>query len=186
MSKLFLYDFITNKKSMRYLLAIVIFTVAALYWHTNNPDWMLGASAMSNIGLSIAFMTTLYGIFSYSTMDRIKAYLMLPCKKSAVFFSFVFAQYFTLLLERMSFVMVAALFFAENPAVIIAYLLLSSLVAVVLDTVFMMGLNKKRFVTAIFSLLSVASLYALLSFSQNTLLNLAVLVAMLLDSVVMS
>jgi hypothetical protein len=85
----------------------------------------------------------------------------------------------------MSFVIVADLFFAENAAVIIAYLLLSSLVTVVLDTVFMMGLNRKQFVIAIFSLLLIASLYALLSFSRNTALNLAALLAMLLLAIVL-
>jgi hypothetical protein len=178
-AKLFYYDFITDKKSMKYIAAVVMFIAAALYFRINNPHWSLGTAAMSNIGLSIAFMTTMYSIFSYSTMDRIKAYLMLPCKKSEVFFSFVFAQYYTLLLERMSFVIVAAVLFTENPAVIIAYLLLSSLAAVMLDTVFMMALNRKGFITAAFCLLSVVSLYALLSFSRNVLLNLTALIAIL-------
>jgi hypothetical protein len=83
----------TEKKIRKYMIAIVLFAAAAYYWRQSNPDWTLGASAMSGIGLSIAFMTTLYSIFSYATMDRIKAYLMLPCKKPRYFLVFVRAVF---------------------------------------------------------------------------------------------
>jgi len=182
-AKLFLYDFVTNKKIRKYIIAIVIFLVAALYYHKNNNEWMLGTAAMSNIGLSIAFLTTLYSIFSYSTIDRIKAYLMLPCKKSEVFFSFVFAQYFSLLLERMSFVIIVAAFFTKEPVLIVAYLLLSSLIAVVLDTVVLISLNKKRYFLAALSVVFIAALYVLLTYSQNSALNFTVLVVLLCISI---
>ena len=181
-AKLFLYDFITKKKIRKYAIALALFAAAAFYWRANNPGLMLGVAAMSNIGLSIAFMTTLYSIFTYSTTDRIKAYLMLPCKKSEVFFSFVFAQYFSLLLERLGFVIVAVTFFSREPAIIIAYLILSSLCAVLLDTVLLMALNQKRFVLAALALSLVARLCILLTYSRNALKNFAALAVMLLIS----
>jgi|GEM_PF-675316 len=181
-TKLFLYDFITNQKIKKYIVVIVLFFCAAFYFHKSNPEWMPGASAMSNIGLSIAFLTTMYSIFSYSTMDRIKAYLMLPCKKSEVFFSFVFAQYFSLLLERMSFVIIVAAFFVKTPITIIIYLLLSALITVMLDTTFLLSINKKKPVFATLSLAIIAGLYVLLTYSKNVIFNFSVLAVMLFIS----
>lgn len=181
-AQLFLYDFITKAKIKKYVIALILFGGAAFYWRENNPDWTLATAAMSNIGLSIAFMTTLYSIFTYSTMDRIKAYLMLPCKKSEIFFSFVFAQYFTLLLERMAFVVIVTVLFTKKPAVIIIYLLFSSLCTVVLDTVFMMGANQKKYFYSALALILTAGLYGLLGYSQHVLLNVLALALILLLS----
>ena len=181
-AKLFLYDFITKKKIRKYAIALALSVAAAYYWRANNPDWMLGVASMSNIGLSIAFMTTLYSIFTYSTTDRIKAYLMLPCKKVEVLFSFVFAQYYSLLLERLGFVIVAAAFFSREPTISIAYLLPGSLCTVMLDTVLLMAVNRKRYALAALALSLVAGLYILLTYSRNSLINFAVLAVMLLIS----
>jgi len=131
---------------------------------------------MSGIGLSMAFLSTLYSIYSYSTSERIKAYLMLPFKKSNVFFSFLFAQYFSLILERMSFVIIFALFFTKSPILIILYMILGSLTAVILDTAILMSRNTKKMPITIGSIISIAALYMLLIYSQNHILNLVALV----------
>jgi hypothetical protein len=150
-----------------------------------NPDWRLSASAMANIGLSISFLTTLYALFSYSTMDRIRAYLMLPFKKRDVFYSFVFAQYFTLLLERISFVLVAAALFTKTPFAIISHILLSSLVTVTLAVVLLMSVNRKRYAISVLSLLLIAVMYDIQAYSSGFFMNLAVLLGLLLVSILL-
>jgi hypothetical protein len=182
-AQLFLFDFVTIKKIKKYLIAIVLFGVAAFYWHDTNPGFTLGTAAMSNIGLTLAFMTTMYSLFSYATMDKIRAYLMLPSKKSEVFFAFVFAQYFALLLENVAFVIVAAILFTKEPVVIILYLLFSSLITVVLDTVFLMGMNRKRYLFPVLSVALIAGLYALLTVSADYVINATVLAAVLVLSI---
>lgn len=184
-AKLFLYDFVTNKKIKKYIIAIILFLCAAVYYRQNNQEWTLGTTAMSSIGLSVAFLTALYSIFSYSTMNRIKAYLMLPCKKSEVFFSFIFAQYFSLILERISFVIIAVIFFTKEPVLMITYLLLSSLITVILDTLILVSLNKKRYFLAVLSVVFIASIYILLTYSQNYVLIFVVLAAMLMIGIVL-
>lgn len=183
--KLFLYDFITNQKIKRYTILILLLFISAFYYHKNNPEWILKTTVMSNIGLSIAFMTTMYSIFSYSTVDRIKAYLMLPCKKSEVFFSFVFAQYFSLLMERMSFVIIAIIFFTKEPILISLYILLGSLITVILDIVFMMSLNKKKYFIMVLSIFFIVGIYILFTYSYNHIFNLSLLMIFLFISVVL-
>ena len=181
--KLFLYDFLTNRKIKQRIIAIIVFGGIALFVHSENPGWLLSGGAMASVGLSMAFLTTLYSLFSYATMERLRAYLMLPCKRSEVFFSFVFTQYLSLLLERMSFVFVIAMFFAKDALMLIAYLALSALITLILDTVILLSLNKKRmFITAI-ALVMIAAMYVLLIYSPNPIINFAVLTVFLLGSV---
>ncbi|MDR1100844.1 MAG: hypothetical protein LBL34_00550 [Clostridiales bacterium] len=183
--KLFLYDFVTNRKIIKQVAVIILFLAASMYYRSANPGVMLGGAAMYGIGLSMAFLTTLYSILSYSTKDRIKAYLMLPCKKSDVFFAFIFAQLFTLILKRMSFVIIVALLFTQNPVIMIVYLVLSALIAAVLDTVIVMSMNKKRPFLAVICVATIFALYILLIRSQNHILNLSVLIGVALISVVL-
>jgi hypothetical protein len=173
--KLFLYDFTTNKKIIKYAMAIVLLFAFALYFRTMNQGFTIGSVTMANIGLTTAFMTTLYSILSYATLDRIKAYLMLPCRKAEVFFAFVFAEYFSLVLERISFVIVIAALFTKEPFLLAAYLTLSSLIAVILDTVIVMSLNKRKILFAILSVALILLLCALLTFSQYHIVNFSLL-----------
>ena len=174
--KLFLYDFVTNRKMKRYGIAITLFFIASFCYHLINPAFYVEETTMSGIGLSMAFLSTLYGIYSYSTLDRIKAYLMLPLKKLHVFFAFIFAQYFSLILERMSFVIIFVLFFTKSPILMISYLILGSLIAVVFDTVIVMSRNNKRTLSVFLSLIIIVVSYALVLHSQYDIANLLFLV----------
>jgi len=173
--KLFLYDFVTNRRIKRYSVAIVLFFVASVCYRIINPSFYIEMTTMSGIGFSMAFLSTLYSIYSYSTLDKIKAYLMLPFKKLYVFFSFIFAQYFSLILERMSFALIFALFFTTSPILMISYLILGSLLAVILDTVIVMSRNNKKTLLVIFSLILIAISYTLVLHSQYYVANLLIL-----------
>ncbi|MGX7198762.1 hypothetical protein [Enterococcus nangangensis] len=179
-AELFLFDFVTKRKIIRTGIEIILFFAISFYYHSSNPAFMISTGVMSSIGLSMAFLTTLYSILSYSTMNRIRAYLMLPYKKSEVFFSFIFAQLFVLLLERMSFVIIVVALFVKMPVLNITYLIISAIVAVVLDTAILISMNKKQTFYLCCFVVLVAGLYTLLILSRNHVLNFWVLLCIFL------
>lgn len=66
---------------------------------------------------------------------------------------------------------------------LIAYLALSALITLILDTVILLSLNKKRMFITVIALAMISTMYFLLLYSHNPIINFAVLTVLFLGSI---
>lgn len=143
-SKMFLWDFITPKKMKNYLLCIFLFAILTQIFFEDENVFQMDSFAYSTIGIGIAFTSTAYVIYTYSTLENIQLYLTFPIGKWKLFGAYFAALWICTLIQRISFVIViivnAGSHILENSIL----LLVNSGAAVLINIGILLGKNGKR------------------------------------------
>ena len=143
-TKVFLRDFMTPKKIRNYLIAVVVFGGLIFSLSGGGESFVLSDSAGGMIGIGIAFTSTAYVIYTYSTWDKIRLYVALPIGKWKLLGGYFLALWLCTLLQRMSFVILVLAVFGKHVWENVCLLLLSSGAAVLINIGILLGRNAKR------------------------------------------
>lgn len=143
-TNVFLRDFITKEKVKRYILYILLFTVGIWLLRMNGNRIALNQKWIGLLGITVAFASTSYTIYTYSLAEKIKLYLTLPMEQYQIFFAYLFALFAVTMIQRVSFLLVILLF-AESGIVLvedIVVLITVVFVTVLLNVGIFLGRNK--------------------------------------------
>lgn len=131
-TNVFLRDFITKDKVKRYVLYLVLFTLGIGALRMNGNLIALKQELIGVLGITVAFASTSYTIYTYSLAEKIRLYLTLPMQRNQIFFAYFFALFAVTMIQRISFLLIILLF-AESGMILLEHMIL--LIAVVFVTV---------------------------------------------------
>ncbi len=131
-TNVFFRDFITKEKVKRYFLYLVLFALGIWILRMNGNLIALNQGWIGFFGITVAFASTSYTIYTYSLAEKIRLYLTLPIGRYQIFFAYFFALFVVTMIQRISFFLVLLLF-TESGVVLLEHVVL--LIAVVFVTV---------------------------------------------------
>ena len=131
-TNVFFRDFITKEKVKRYFLYLVLFALGIWILRMNDNLIALNQGWIGFFGITVAFASTSYTIYTYSLAEKIRLYLTLPIGRYQIFFAYFFALFVVTMIQRISFFLVLLLF-TESGVVLLEHVVL--LIAVVFVTV---------------------------------------------------
>ncbi len=131
-TNVFLRDFITKKKIKRYFLYLVLFALGIWVLRVNGNLIALNQEWIGLLGITVAFASTSYTIYTYSLAEKIRFYLTLPIGRYQILFAYFFALFTVTMIQRISFLLVILLF-AESGVMLLEHIVL--LITVVFVTV---------------------------------------------------
>lgn len=143
-NNIFLRDFVTFKKIKNYVIYIFLFAIFTNIFFEDKHVFQISSLACSTIGIGIAFTSTAYVIYTYSTFENMKLYLTLPIGKWKLFFSYFFALWTCTVIQRISFVIVIIINFGSNVLLNSILLLLNSGAAILINIGILLSKNGKR------------------------------------------
>lgn len=131
-TNVFFRDFITKEKVKRYFLYLVLFTLGIWILRMNGNLIALNQGWIGFFGITVAFASTSYTIYTYSLAEKIRLYLTLPIGRYQIFLAYFFALFVVTMIQRISFFMILLLF-TESGVVLLEHIIL--LITVVFVTV---------------------------------------------------
>lgn len=131
-TNVFLRDFITKKKIKRYVLYLLFFTLGMWGLKMSGNSIVLKSEIMGISGITVAFASTSYTIYTYSVAEKIRLYLTLPIQRYRIFLAYFLALFAVTMIQRISFLLIILLF-AESGIMLLEHMAL--LLAIVFVTV---------------------------------------------------
>lgn len=144
LTNVFLRDFITKEKIKRYVLYLVLFTLGIWVLRMNGNLIVLNQELIGFLGITVAFASTSYTIYTYSLAEKIRLYLTLPIGRYQIFWTYFFALFAVTMIQRISFLLVI-LVFTESGVVLLEHIVLLItvvFVTVLLNVGILLGRNK--------------------------------------------
>lgn len=158
---MFLRDFITQAKIKKYILYMLGFAALMKLFFQDKTIFYISDMAGSMIGIGIAFTSTAYIIYTYSTLENIKFYLTLPIKKWRMFLAYFIALWICTLIQRISFVIVVIAGFGTHIVQNIFILLINSGAAVLINIGILLGKNAKKRSMILWNVILICALFFL-------------------------
>ncbi len=160
-NKMFLRDFMTQAKIKKYILYMLGFAALIKLFFQDKTIFYISDIAGSMIGLGIAFTSTAYIIYTYSTLENIKFYLTLPIKKWKMFLAYFLALWICTLIQRISFVIIIIADFGTHVVQNIILLVMSSAAAVLINIGILLGKNAKERSMILWNVILICALFFL-------------------------
>lgn len=142
-TNVFLRDFITKKKIKRYVLYLLFFTLGIWGLQMSGNSIALKSGIIGILGITVAFASTSYTIYTYSLAEKIRLYLTLPIQRHQIFLAYFLALFAVTMIQRISFLFIILLF-AESGIMLLehmALLLTIVFVTVLLNVGILLGKN---------------------------------------------
>ncbi len=158
---MFLRDFMTQAKIKKYILYMLGFAALIKLFFQDKTIFYISDIAGSMIGLGIAFTSTAYIIYTYSTLENIKFYLTLPIKKWKMFLAYFLALWICTLIQRISFVIIIIADFGTHVVQNIILLVMSSAAAVLINIGILLGKNAKERSMILWNVILICALFFL-------------------------
>lgn len=159
-TRMFLKDFITRRKTIKYIAILTLFSVflKAFYTGGQNKPYQLSWNIGVTLGICVAFSSTLYVIYTYSNVDKIRLYISLPLSKSKIFAGYFFALFSCTILQRVSFIIIGMIFLGNSRWEDIILTVISSAVAILINIGFFLGKNRNNIGIIICNIIILAAL----------------------------
>lgn len=162
-TNVFLRDFITKKKIKRYVLYLLFFTLGIWGLKMSGNSIALKSEIIGILGITVAFASTSYTIYTYSLAEKIRLYLTLPIQRYQIFLAYFLALFAVTMIQRISFLFIILLF-AESGIMLLehmALLLAIVFVTVLLNVGILLGKNSRSKWKVLCSFLCLGALAAI-------------------------
>lgn len=162
-TNVFLRDFITKKKIKRYVLYLLFFALGILGLRMSGNSIALKSEIIGILGITVAFASTSYTIYTYSLAEKIRLYLTLPIQRYRIFLAYFLALFAVTMIQRISFLFIILLF-AESGMMLLehmALLLAIVFVTVLLNVGILLGKNSSSKWKVLCSFLCLGALAAI-------------------------
>lgn len=143
-TRMFLKDFITVHKAIKYLITLILFGVFLWAFSIEGQNPAINGKVGVSLGICVAFSSTVYVIYTYSKIEKIKLYISLPVNKWRLFLGYFCALFSCTMIQRVSFIIMVLIFWGNSNWKNILLITIASAVAVLINIALFLGKNRNN------------------------------------------
>jgi len=143
-NKIFFKDFLTKKKALKYLLAIILFVIAVKFFLMDYIKPIFQDTFLPWVTFIVMFTSTAYMIYTYSLFEKVRSYIMLPIKKSKFLLAFTEGIIGVSFLERGAFLLIAAIICSNRTLYSVIVIILVAIWAILINIYLLLTINNRK------------------------------------------